>query len=276
MERKPRTRLGILIFAFVFLGITGAIAATVLMANNQRNLKRLARAIGLPMTETMVIPKPGTMERFKGKRLKDVTLMIDPYVFMPEIKDRSSVFLRNMRKDGKTLCALFTEAGFAMSTWQAGSFATKINECWYEESIPNAEKPDEPSSFFLMIKGAADGTLISTRVKFIFTDTAARTRVTEMAAKVLDRYATITHWTEIAGERQKLLALQPFSTTVSGLSVRFSSEFSAPGRYNLIFARATAQTPAQKRTEQFFDRGNYMRLTPDYGGPPLPVEETKT
>ena len=103
MERKPRTRLGILFFSFFFLAITGAIAATVLMANNQRNYKRLARALGLPVTETMVIPKPGTMETFKGKRLKDVTLMLDSYVFMPEIKDRSSVFLRNMRRDGNTL-----------------------------------------------------------------------------------------------------------------------------------------------------------------------------
>jgi len=112
METKPRRRLGILIFCLVFLAIAGAIGATVLFANNHRNLKRVMRSLGMPVIETMVIPKPGVMEKFKGKRLKGAGVMVDAYVLMPEIKDRESAFLRNMHKDGETLCALFNRLGF--------------------------------------------------------------------------------------------------------------------------------------------------------------------
>lgn len=276
METKPRRRLGILVFCFVFLMVAGAIAATVLLANNRRNLDHLMRALGLPVTETMVIPKPGVMEKFKGKRLKGATLMIDTYVFMPEIRDKESVFLRNMRKDGETLCARFNRLGFPMSSWQPGSFAKDINECYNELTIPNAANPDSPSSFFLMIKGAPDGTLISTRVKFIFNDAATRARLTDMAAKVLVEYARATNWTEIAEEKGKLIALQPFATELGGVSAKFSSEFSGVGRYNLIFSQSSPLSREQRRTLDYFDRSKFFTLTPDYGGPPLVQEPAKT
>ena len=90
MDKKPRRRYGILVFWLVFLAVAGAITATVLLANNRRNYNHLMRSLGLPVLETMVIPKPGTMEKFKGKRLKDVGVLLDTYVLMPEIKGRDS------------------------------------------------------------------------------------------------------------------------------------------------------------------------------------------
>lgn len=274
METKPRSRLGILIFCLVFLMVAGAIAATALLANNRRNLDHLMRSLGMHVTETMVIPKPGVMEKFKGKRLKDVGVMLDHYVLMPEIKGRESAFLRNMHKDGETLCALFDRIGFKMTSWKPGSFAKDINECYSELDIPNPGDPTNPSSFFLMIKGAPDGTLISTRVKFIFNDAASRARLTEMSAKVLAEYAKATRWSEVADKKDKLMALQPFDSTISGFSARFSSEFGGTGRYNLIFARASPLSREQKRTADYFDRTKFFTLTPDYGGPPLPAEST--
>ncbi|MDB5524210.1 MAG: hypothetical protein JWM58_1973 [Rhizobium sp.] len=256
--------------------VAGAIAATVLLANNRRNLNHVMRSLGIPIVETMVIPKPGTMEKFKGKRLKDITLMVDAYVFMPEIKGKQSVFLRNMRKDGETLCALFERLGFKMSTWQPGSFAKNVNECYNEETIPNTADPDNPSSFFLMIKGAPDGTLISTRVKFIFNDAASRTRLTDMAAKVLTEYAKATTWTEIAEQKGKLMMLQPFDSSLFGFSARFTSEFSGTGRYNLIFSRTSPLTVEQKRTVAYFDRTKFFPLTPDYGGPQFATGPAKS
>ena len=174
METKPRRRLGILIFCLVFLAVAGGIAATVLFANNHRNLKHLMREMGMPVNETMVIPRPGVMEKFKGKRLKGVMLMLDAHIFMPEVKDRQSAFLRLMPRDAKALCRRFGTLGYPMSAWQPGSFSKEVNECYNQLNLLNPSDPDSPSSFFLMIKGAADGTLISARVKIIFHDKAAR------------------------------------------------------------------------------------------------------
>lgn len=269
MESIPRRKRGTLFFWFLFVVIAAAIAATVLLANNKRNLYRLTRALGIPLAETMLIPKPGVMEKFKGKRLKGVEVMLDSYVFMPEIKGKQSAFLRSMHKDGESLCDLFNRSGFPMSKWQPGMFTKKVNECYSEKIIANAEKPDEPSTFFLMIKGGSDGNLLSARVKFIFTSEAARAEVTGMAASVLTEFAKATNWLEMAAERDKILSLVPFSTNLGGVSAKFSSEFSGAGRYNLIFARG-ALDPASRRTEAFFDREKFYPLLPEYGGPPIP------
>ena len=268
MESIPRRKRGTLFFWFLLLAIAIAIAATVLLANNRRNYIKLARMLGIPITETMTIPKPGTMEKFKGKRLKGVEVMLDTYVFMPEIKSKESAFLRSMHKDGESLCELYNRLGFPMSQWQPGSFSKKVRECWNEKTIPNPEKPDEPSTFFLMIKGASDGTLLSTRVKIIFTSQAARTELTAMAAKVLTEFAAATNWTEIAAERDKIFSLTPFTSSLSGVGAKFSSEFSGSGRYNLIFARA-ALNAVQRRTDAFFDREKFYPLLPEHGGPPI-------
>lgn len=275
METKPRSKRGILIFCLVFLAVAGAIATTALFANNRRNLNHLMRSLGIPITETMMIPKPGSMEKFKGKRLKGASVMLDAYIFMPETRDMESAFLRNMQKDGETLCELFDRLGFTMSDWQPGSFAKKVNECWSEQTIPNPGKPDEPSSFFLMIKGAPDGTLISARAKFIFSDAKSREKVTDMAAKVLVEFAKATRWTEIGEERAKVTSLTPFATSLGGVSARLSNEFSGAGRYNLIFSRAAPLTRPQKRTEDFFDRTRFFSVSPENGGPQIAAEPAK-
>jgi hypothetical protein len=276
METKPRRRLGVLIFCLVFLATAGTIAATALFANNQRNLKRVLRSLGIPVTETMVIPRPGVMEKFKSKRLKGATLMLDAYIFMPEIRDRESAFLRLMRKDGKSLCDLFNRLGFPMSAWQPGGFTRTINECYNQLNLLNPSDPDNPSSFFLMIKGTPDGKLISTRVKIIFHDPSARARLAEMAEHVLVEFARATGWTEILDEKKKVLSLEPFTAELSGFTVKFSNEFSSRESFNLIMARSPHLTAEQKRTEDYFDRSRFLPLTPDYGGPPLPQESAKS
>jgi hypothetical protein len=276
MDTKPRRRRGFLIFFVMFLLVAGAISTTVLLANNRRNLNTLLRAVGIPVTETMVIPKPGTMEKFRGKRLKGVTVMLDPHVFMQEIAGYDSAFLRNMKKDGETLCAMFDRVGFKMSAWQPGGLVKSVHECYSEATFPNPEQPEEPSTFFLMVKGRPDGTLVSARVKFIFTTAEAREKLTAMTATVMEEFARATHWTEIATYRQQLLALQPFEVSLGGVSVRFFAEFSGSGRYNLIFSRANPLTKAEQRTEDYFDRGRFFTMTPDYGGPPFAAEPAKT
>jgi hypothetical protein len=179
-----------------------------------------------------------------------------------------------MHKDGESLCELFDRSGFPMSKWQPGSYSKKVNECWNEKMIPNTEKPDDPSSFFLMIKGAPDGTLLSARVKFIFTSEAARKELTAMATNVLTEFAKATGWKEIDDEKNKIAALTPFASNISGVSAKFSSEFSDAGRYNLIFGKA-ALNPAQRRTDAFFDRERFYPLLPEYGGPPIAQPEPK-
>ena len=69
-----------------------------------------------------------------------------------------------------------------------------------------------------------------------------------------------------------MLALTPFVRNNLGVGVKFSSEFTTTGSYNLIIAAAPKSQP-QKRTEDFFNPRNYYPLLPEDGGPPIKVEE---
>ena len=261
-----------MIFALVFLAIAGAITATVLLANGQRNLSLLLRQVGIE-TRTMVIPKPGTMERFKGRRLDSVAVLLPDNSFTPPVNGRESAFLRSLRKSGEALCQRFRRENFDTTPWAASSLSQTIFECSNEVTIPNLEKPDDPSTFFLIVKGTEDGQILSARVKFIFTEPAQRAPLAARAARMLAVFAEHTDWLDIGETAPKVAALETFELDNFGISVRFSSEFSGKGRYNLIIAPTAKLQPAQRRTQDFFDRGNFWPLLPEHGGPPIRAEE---
>jgi len=271
MEQQPRKRRGALIFSLLFLAVAGAIAATVLMANDGRNLKVLLRELGVE-TRTMVIPKPGTMEAFKGKRLKGVAVMLPDNTFTPPMKARESAFMRSLQRDGEGLCQLFRKEGFDMTPWEASSLTQQVLECSSETSVPNAADPANPSTFFLIVKGKADGQLLSTRAKLIFTEADQRAPLATDAAKMLALFGQYTNWLDLSEEAPKVASLTTFSLSNFGISVKFSSEFSGEGRYNLIIAPTAPLQPAQRRTQDYFARKNYWPLLPEHGGPPISVE----
>ena len=274
MEQQPRKSRGALIFSLLFLAVAGAIAATVLMANDRRNLKILLRELGVE-TRTMVIPKPGKMEAFKGKRLKGVAVMLPDNTFTSPVKARESAFMRSLQKDGEGLCQLFRKEGFDMTQWGASSLSQQVLECSGESTVPNAADPANPSTFFLIVKGKADGQLLSARAKLIFTEADQRAPLAASAARMLALFGTYTDWLDLTEEAPKVASLTTFTLSNFGIGVKFSSEFSGEGRYNLIIAPAAQLQPAQRRTQDFFMRKNYWPLLPEHGGPPIKVAEEK-
>jgi hypothetical protein len=268
METKRR---GVLIFLLVFLVVAGAISATVLLANGGRNLDLLLTELGLK-TRTLVVPKPGRMESFKGKRLGAGTVMLPDRIFAPPVEARTSAFLRSLRKNGERLCQALRKAGFDMTPWEAGAFSQTVRECSLEDTIPNLEKLQEPSTFFLIVKGSAEGDIFSARVKFIFTEESQRAPLAARAASMLQVFSEHTGWSEFGARAADVARLEPFAFDSSGIGIRFASEFSGAGRYNLIVSAASRLTPPQRRTQDYFDRKRYWPLLPEHGGP-VPAAE---
>jgi hypothetical protein len=267
MEPRTRKRSGALIFWLVFLAMAGAIVATALLANDMRNLRLVMHELGIE-TRTMVIPKPGVMEKFKGKRIHGATVNIPGQLFRPPVAGRDSAFLRSLaRKDGKGLCQMLREAGFDMTEWEGSAFAQDVFECSYETSIANPEKPDDPSTFFMMIKGNAAGDLTSARAKIVVTGVNAQAELAKRAADALKAFALHTRWLDLADDLTKVAALKSFTISSHGITARFHGEFSGPGRYNLILAATLPLTSAQRRTQDYFDRKRYWPLLPEHGGP---------
>jgi hypothetical protein len=268
MEQKPRKRHGALIFSLVFLAIAGGIAATVLLANDKRNLRVVLREIGYE-TRTMVIPKqPAVMEKFKGKRIEGVEVLLPSQMFLPAVPSRDSAFLRTFeKKDGEGLCVMLRKEGFDMTAWGGGAFTPSVLECSYEMSVPNAEKPDDPSTFFMMVKGTASGDLLSARAKIVITDTGAQAELAKRAADALKAFALHTRWLDLADGLAKVASLEAFTISSHGVTARFQGEFSGPGRYNLILSATSPLAPALRRTQDYFDRKRYWPLLPEHGGP---------
>lgn len=272
-EQRPRKRYGALIFTLVFLAVAGGIVATVLLANNRRNLRVVLRQIGYE-TRTMVIPKPGTMEKFKGKRIDGTTVAIPGQMFLPPVIARDSAFLRTLdRKDGEGLCQDLRKQGFDMTPWEGGAFARSVLECSYEATLPNSEKPDDPSTFFMMIKGNAAGDLFSARAKIVISSFDAQAELAKRAADALRTFAAHTNWPDLDDELTKVATLESFVISSHGITVRFQSEFSGPGRYNLILAPSSPLTPAQLRTRDYFERKRYWPLLPEHGGPKVVAKD---
>ncbi|MCV3766790.1 DUF6030 family protein [Rhizobium sp. TRM95796] len=260
MEKSPSRRRGTLFFWFALAVIAGAIGATVLLARDGANLRRMLDALGISSPpQTTGVETSST----KTKRLRNLAIPLDPIVFLREMKDAESAFLRRLTIDGKALCQGFSDAGFAMSGWAPGVFTSKTYECWGEQVFGADGPPDKQSSFFLMVKGRPDGELLSARVKFIFTTPEMRARMTKEAARMLALLAEKTRWGDLADHARDINALKPFSLDAFGLRVKFSNEFSGPGRYNLVVSRDGALTEAEKRTRRFFDRTVYLPLPAD-------------
>lgn len=265
MEQKPRKRHGALIFSLVFLAVAGGIAATVLLANEGRHLRVVLRYIGYE-SRTMVIPKPGTMEAFKGKRLGSAEVLIPGQMFLPRVANLDGAFLRTLsRQDGEGLCVALRAQGFDMTPWEGGAFAKNVPECSYEATVPNPAKPDEPSTFFMIIKGSANGELMSARAKIVITSFGAQAELATRTADALRVFATQTKWLDIASHLPKVATLEPFVIVSHGITARFSKEFSGEG-YNLILAASAPLSPAQRRTRDYFDRKRYWPLLPEHGG----------
>ena len=269
MEQKTRKRHGALIFLLVFLAVAGAIVATVLLANDRRNLRLVMRKIGLePETQTMLIPKPGAMEAFKGKRIQGVAVLLPRQMLLPPVANSDSAFLRTLeKKDGEGLCVALREEGFDMTAWQGGAFTPSVLECSYEMSVANPEKPDDPSTFFMMIKGNTAGDLLSARAKIVIASVSAQAELAKRAADALKTFALHTRWLDMADELAKVASLQTFIASSHGITARFQKEFSGPGRFNLILSASSPLTKAQRRTQDYFTRSRFWPMLPEHGGP---------
>ncbi|WP_137156806.1 DUF6030 family protein [Rhizobium sp. FKL33] len=275
MEKSPSRRRGNLFFWFILAVIAGAIGATVLLARDGANLKRLMRAFGYTPT-VLETEKPALPASPKSKRLRNLSIPLDPIVFLREIKDAESGFLRRLSIDGKALCKGFADAGFAMSAWSPGVFSSKTYECWGEQVFNADGEPDKQSSFFLMVKGLPDGELLSARVKFIFATPDMRNKLSKEAVRMLTLLAEKTRWGDLADHAADINALKPFSLDAFGLRVKFSNEFGGPGRYNLVVSRDGTLTDAEKRTRNFFNRATYLPLPPGVEKkPPAIVEDER-
>ncbi len=263
------------VFWLCLFAVIAAISATVLLANDKRNLRLLLLRFDIHLQPaTMTIPKPGT--HLQPKRnlraleapLKGKAIVLEPHILAPEVKNYSSMLVRRVFHSGKTICASFKANGFAISEWRKSPFDAKLYECSVEQFFPNKENPDEPASFFLMIKATPSGAFTQARMKITFTTLEGRQQSVAMALKAARIFGQATGWRDLIKESGRIERLEPFASSRFGVNIKFSSEFGGPGRYNLAINMATPADKASKvnqfkRTADYFNRDSHMPLLPE-------------
>lgn len=160
MERKQQGRSGIAFF-FVAVGlIFTAIAATVLLANEQRHLKQLLAGLGFAMTPPQT-ERPPEAARGPRKKPEPPKALLPAHIFA-DLATPEQQFIRQIRSDPRALCEGLREAGFRDLEWKSAESGRW--EC--SSLVPFARPGQEPSSsIFILVKGRGEEEITSFRVK---------------------------------------------------------------------------------------------------------------
>lgn len=264
VQRKSRSGK---VFFLVAVGMVFAgILATVLLANNHRNLDLLLTYLGHPDLIPQAAPQQVKITHSRSIRLPPARMVLPVYAFA-NLRAAEQHFIRMIQSDPRTLCEQLKSGGFGELDWTVSS-ANKDNwECSSSIDLPphDAEKAAQ-SSLFIFIKGDGENRVTSFRVKLNIENAADTTKVAELGGDAANIFLRQVRWgnpEEIIG---KIHALEPFDIRNFGSRIQFKKEFGDVPRYNFLANQINA--PGKKMPgDLFFDRSKWFPLTGSDGLP---------
>lgn len=261
MESKHRGRAGIAFFMGTVVLIFTAILATVLLANEHRNLKQLLAALGLPESAPKPEESPRPPPRAPPPREPQPLEVMLPERIFADLDAPGQQFHRQIRSDPRTLCDGLREAGFSDLEWTAAESSR-----WECSSLVPFPRPGEEksSSIFIFVKGSGEDEITSFRVKLNIEHPQDAQAVTSAAARAASVFLTHVRWADRESIALKIQALDEFDLKRFGSRIRFSQESGATPRYNFLANRA-ARTQPKTIAAAYFDREKW--LTPGDGLP---------
>jgi hypothetical protein len=250
LKRKSRT-LPILISIALACAVIGT---PLLLANDKRHLRSLLDYFHIDWLH----PKPVVEATPETKTDRPQAAQRPPVparLVLPVLNDLPSAFVREFRINGQTLCEVFAQSGFVIAEggWQASPFDINTYECLAEEMHAATDGSNDFASFFLDIKGAADGRITSLRMKIASPATDDGKRMREQLDKALTLAAGQLRWTDLP----QTLAAEDYDTNHFGMRVSIKREFNNQDRYNILIV-PTDRTAELKRTRNFFDTAQWL------------------
>lgn len=259
MAQRKQGRSGGLVFAFLAVVLLGAIGATVLLANDYRNLNRLLVRFGYPPVEVTQSRRPLRAHELKGPRVPRPKGTVPERLVAP-VSLPAGQFVRSIRKAPEALCEALRRSGFTNSGWKASGFDNQGWECMsYREFAGMAEGPGPLSSAFLSIRGNAETRVSSFRIKLNIEDRSTQSAVTEAVIAAIDVFLDEVRWEEAPEIFADIRALKEFDRIRFGSRIQLKKEFGETPRYNFIV------TPDRKRNRgsplpDYFDRTRWLPL----------------
>lgn len=259
MTQRKQGRSGLLVFGLLAVLLLGAIGATVLLANNYRNLNLLFARFGHAPIDTTPRPRELRPYEMKGNRLPRPKGII-PERLLDPVAFGQTQFVRTIRKPPEMLCEALRRSGFETAGWKAGLFDQQSWECQSYREFPDASDGANPaSSAFLSIRGNAETRVSSFRIKLNIENPATRDRVTDAVIAAIGVFLDEVRWEEAPDIFADIRALEEFDLIRFGNRIQLKKEFGETPRYNFIV------TPDRTRGRgsylpDYFDRSRWLKL----------------
>ncbi len=255
----PPRKSAMLLFVVLLVAFALAIAATLLLANDRRNLRILLDRYELNWLLETTTDEPRGTRALRGRRLAPVAVSIPTRFFADPENASLGAFVREVRASGGELCAAFKAAGVDNGGWLPSQFDSKTYECLSETLLPATEEGGQNASFFFIAKGTPEGEVGSIRMKLVAPETEDGETVHRLLVKALEQLIEQARWLDLAPAIASAETLADYTSVRFGVSFRFTHEFTAPRSYNLIVL-PTSKDPAVKRSRAYFDTLQWLPL----------------
>ena len=252
-----------IVFGFFAVVLLGAIAATVLLANDYRNLNLLLTRFGYAPIDATPAERALRPYELKGNRLPRPKGLISERLLVPTTPMQTR-FIRTIRKEPEALCEALRRSGFVNSGWKAGVFDKDGWECQSYREFPGASGAT-PSSAFLSIKGNAQTRISSFRIKLNIEEQATQNDLTEAVIAAIGVFLDEVRWEDAPEIFADIRALKEFDIIRFGNRILLKKEFSETPRYNFIITPDRARNRGSYLPD-YFDRGRWLPLPENSGG----------
>lgn len=253
--RAPKS--GRLFFIVTVCLVFAAIAATVLLANDKRHLRFVLDYIGHPEWLQEARPAPTVVRVVKGRRIPAARILIPRHAFT-DMKGPADRFSRQIRSDPKMLCEKLRDGGFGEMAWtpslSGGGF-----ECSGFIDLPATADSETRSSVFTSVKGSAENTVASFRIKLNVENSKDAAAVGVIGSKAVTIFLEQVRWTNSRDVIRDIEAFKDFDIQNFGTRLQFKREFGDTPRYN--FLAAQIREPFRPKISDFyFDRSKWFPL----------------
>lgn len=268
MSVAPPRKKSKAVFWIAAVVIGSIILATVLLANDMRNLRALDRRYHLnlfPRPEQQAATSPAKAARSKrsptaGAAPAKARSEKTTHLFDAPVDTLLSAFVRNWRISGQALCADLVKFGLPVGEWRQSEMGTGTSECSYaieKRAYGNANA----ASFFIIARGKPTGELDSIRIKVIMPDNPDGKAIGGTFVDAVVLLLNDTHWLDFQTALDAIGKLQDVTLQAFGAKLSFFKEFQSNNSFNLqLELRRT--TPEQIRTATVFDKARWTLPSP--------------
>ncbi len=254
-------------FLALLMAISIAIGATVLLANDKRNLRQLLLHFGVELTDAK--PEQPAPAPPQPAAAVQKTMLLPEHLFL-DLGDADQTFSRVILTPPEAICDRLRDAGFANMERQE-AFARKGWECSVLQTVGDEKDESKASSIFVFIRvDGPDNRVESFRIKMNIARPEDKQQTLSLAVRAADVFLRFVRWDASGEITQRIAGLEEFDITRFGSRIRLKREMGDVPRYN-FYAAELPQKKSMYPSDTFFDRHRWMPISDAFAGVRLPA-----